>query len=246
MSQSRSHWIQQLVNWDWCPTEQQLAAYADQQMIGAERHVIEKHLAYCDKCLQQVGFLVRESASIPYPVPEDLVRRAIALGNPSPAKGAPSWRLIAVPAAGVAVAVLAWSFLLHTSTPSTRQGGFLQSSPIAKSAELRALTPETAPVTVRGEAGGADARILWPHAGEMVKAREIVFRWRPDPSARFYEAQVASEDGDVLWETECHGTSIKLPDSVPLVKGKTYYFRLRVHIVNGSVERSKPIDFVVG
>src|SRR5215467_10968326 len=44
-----------------CPDEHQLAAYVDQQLIGAERERVESHLAKCDSCLQQVGFLVKNS-----------------------------------------------------------------------------------------------------------------------------------------------------------------------------------------
>ena len=59
-----------------CPTEQQLAEYADQQSIGADRHVIELHLVGCDRCLRQVGFLVRNSGAERPKVPAELLERA--------------------------------------------------------------------------------------------------------------------------------------------------------------------------
>ena len=51
-----------------CPDEHELSAYAEQQLIGAERERVESHLSKCDSCLQQVAFLIRHAqgaASVP-------------------------------------------------------------------------------------------------------------------------------------------------------------------------------------
>ena len=60
-----------------CPEESQIAAYADHQLAGPAKDKLEAHLADCDFCLDQVGFLIRSAnAPLPEMVPDSLLRRA--------------------------------------------------------------------------------------------------------------------------------------------------------------------------
>ena len=242
-------WIERLLASGRCPTEQQLAEYADQQAIGPERHAIERHLAHCDKCLRQVGFLVREGSRPTELVPEELVAKAIALGKQSARKTAFPWQWATVAAAGVSVVLLVMLWTPRFNQPARtieQQPSAAQPPVIAQTAKPPLPNAETGARIVRGNNDVPDSRLLSPRPGQTVDAQELTLRWQSVAGVLFYEVQVLSDAGDILWETRCHSTSIKMPPNVHLIKGKTYYARLRVHTANGSVEQSKPVDFVAG
>ena len=242
-------WIERILTAGRCPTEQQLAEYADQQAIGPERHAIERHLAHCDKCLRQVGFLVREGSRPTEVVPEELVAKAIALGKQRARKTAFPWQWATVAAAAVAAVLLAMLWTPRFNQPTRtfdQQPSTAQPPVIAQTTDPPLLKAETDTRIVRGHVDVPDSKLLSPRPGDTVDAQELTLRWQSVPGVLFYEVQVLSDTGDILWETRCHSISIKMPPNVHLIKGKTYYARLRVHTANGSVEQSKPVDFVAG
>jgi hypothetical protein len=154
---------------------------------------------------------------------------------------------VTVAASGMAavLALVLWSQTFNRwSSPIGGQSDRVQSSGIARSDETPFPKPGTDQRTVRGDTAVANAKIISPQRGEKVDPRELNFRWSAAEGALFYELQVISDDGDVLWETRCHATSIRFPPTVHLVKGKNYYVRLLVHATGGSVEQSKPVEFV--
>jgi hypothetical protein len=230
-----------------CPTEQQLAEYADQQSIGADRHVIELHLVDCDRCLRQVGFLVRNSGAEPAKVPEELLQRAQRLGGRKP-------RGLVFPWGWATVATGALAGLLVIFMIGGRPGQ--QVAPTQVRGNSAVVSQPTAPVIPpparetsadRGtNAGIPQQLLLFPQAGQTVAAEDLTFRWSGVPSAIFYELQVLSDDGDVIWETQTKSSSAKLPTSVRLLKSRTYYVRLRIHGSQDKVEESKTVPFVAG
>jgi hypothetical protein len=239
--------IQRFFKRDRCPTEQQLAEYVDQQAIGSERHLIERHLAHCDQCLRQVGFLAREVPQSGEAVPEELLSKAIALGKLRSIQTVVPWQWTTVATAGAAavLAVLLWLPKPNRSTRAIADHPDSAQSPvISKSTE--SLLPKNGADAemVRGSTGARDSKILSPIPGQRVDPRELTIHWQSSAGALIYELQVLSESGDILWEIRSHSTSTKLPSNVPLAKGKTYYVRLRVHSASGSIEQSKPVDFV--
>jgi len=227
-----------------CPTEQQLAEYADQQSIGADRHRIERHLANCDRCLKQVGFLVRSAAGQAQPVPEELLRRAERLGTPQArsTKFPLGWATIA---AGALAAMLA--VFVVTNRPDRPDAAPGRSSETAvpsqpgKSAPAQNMKEHS---VVRGADTPAAPLILSPQEGQTTGTEGLTFRWATAAGALFYELQVVSDDGDVIWETRSKSTAAELPGGVHLVKGRTYYVRLRIHTDLGSVEDTKAVSFV--
>lgn len=63
-----------------CANESQLAAYVDGALDALARMTLEKHLADCESCLEQVSFLVRSSNWTESPdVPSWLITKAKAL-----------------------------------------------------------------------------------------------------------------------------------------------------------------------
>jgi hypothetical protein len=231
-----------------CPTEQQLVEYVEQQAIGSERHLVERHLAHCDLCLRQVGFLVRGIQEPTKPVPEEAIQKARALGTGRPRKPPFPWDWTTVTVGGLAavlVIFMGWTLprAPHTISPDAAVGR--QAPAISRSSP--AIPDATAQRdATRGEQVALDAPILSPRSGEKVTANDLQFRWRPIKRASFYELQVLSENGDVVWETRCNSTSTKLPAQVHLLPGETYYVRLKVHINGGTIEASKPVRFVAG
>src|SRR5215467_13452037 len=88
-----------------CPDENQLAAYVDQQLIGAERERVESHLAKCDPCLQQVGFLTNQTQITAEPAPAWLLQHAKQLMTLPLGTSPVLWRW-AVAAAVIAVVAI--------------------------------------------------------------------------------------------------------------------------------------------
>ena len=231
-----------------CPTEQQLAEYADQQSIGADRHVIELHLVGCDRCLRQVGFLVRNSGAEPAKVPEELLERAQRLGSRKPRRLVFPWGWATV--ATGALAGLLVIFMIggrpgqQVAPTQVRGNSAVVSQPTAQVIP----PPDREPSADRRgtNAGIPQQLLLFPQAGQTVAAEDLTFHWSEVPNALFYELQVLSDDGDVIWETHTKSSSAKLPTSIHLLKSRTYFVRLRIHGSQDKVEESKTVPFVAG
>ena len=229
-----------------CPTEQQLAEYADQQSIGADRQVIELHLVACDKCLRQLGFLLRNSRAEPANVPEDLLQRAQRLGG-SKRRGLVfpwGWTTVATGAlAGLLVIFMIGGRPGQHVAPTQVQGN----SAVVSIPAAPVIPPPVGETSAdRGTSPGIPQLLLFPQAGQTVAAGDLTFRWNGAADAIFYELQVLSDDGDVIWETHTKSSSAKLPASVHLRKSRTYYVRLRIHGSQDKIEESKTVPFIAG
>lgn len=231
-----------------CPSEQELAAYAEKQLMGAERNMVEKHLAWCDACMHQVSFLIKGGSIVPEEVPAEILRAALTVGAGGAGRDSGGWRWAAV---GASAAVL-----LTISI-----AGFWHRTPVADRPDSAATTitelrhTETIPSLneertsdeskLRGTAELSESVVVAPKPGESLRLGEIEFRWKPAKDARFYELQVMSEAGDVIWQERTTAVELKLPASVALGKGNSYYVWLRVHTARGPVEQTKAIRFSV-
>jgi anti-sigma factor RsiW len=90
-----------------CPSEQTIAAYADQQLIASERYAFERHLSNCDRCLQQVGFLARTDAAW-HEVPATVLQTALNRTSRQNAPGSNFFNAM-IPASAAALIVFAHS-----------------------------------------------------------------------------------------------------------------------------------------
>jgi hypothetical protein len=229
-----------------CLSEQQLAAYADQQLIGNERHLVERHLTTCDACLRQVGFLVRTASMPPEQTRDDLLRSAMNFGT----KGAPTkpyaWQWLAVASAVMAVVSVTrleiWRGPRLSPTPSS------VTTAVNPALEIRPTTPlhEDRDDRVRGRQQPSDSILISPKPDEKIDANNLEFRWKPRGDASLYEIEVVSDSGDVVWQQRSHASPLKLPANIRLEKGKTYYVWIRIHLAGGSVEQSKAVRFMIG
>lgn len=98
-----------------CPDEAQIAAYADHQLASPAKDKVEAHLADCDFCLDQVGFLIRTAnAPLPESVPNPLLIRARKLaGEKTRAEGSALWHWGRIAAAAACLVVVATITLRH-------------------------------------------------------------------------------------------------------------------------------------
>lgn len=229
-----------------CPSEQTIAAYADQQLIASERYVIERHLSNCDRCLQQVGFLARTDAAWP-DVPATLLQTAL---NRTSRQNAPGSRFLTpwIPAFAAALIVLtiflSWSFRgkrPQSNLPDPQV--IARQTPIAPADQKQPHAPQN---LVRGPQENTASPLLSPLPKERIAAANLEFRWQSQPQVTFYELRLASDSGEVVWEgrADAAATSIRPPARIHLQAGHTYYAWLRVHLASGAVQQFAPVEFV--
>jgi hypothetical protein len=230
-----------------CPDEQQLAEYADRQLIGDERHAVERHLGTCDKCVEQVAFLVSAVPEQRELVPDEVLRKAFALGKTSSTGTFATWRLAGAGAFALLLVALSWRLIEHQGVSKGAASETMISKQPAVFAQNQASTTTAVPDhnEVRGSSS-AESLFLFPLPGTIVDPATLVFRWKPVADAQFYEVELVSDDGSVIWQRRAQSSPISLPPSVHLIKGRTYFVRLRVHTVRGSMEQARAVGFTAG
>ena len=225
-----------------CPAQQELAAYADHQLIGPPRHTIERHLVSCDTCVQQVAFLVR-TAPQSESVPAELMNKAFALAKQEVQYAYPIWKLALSGAfAVILLSIVSWRLIEHkgghpnfaTEAPPPAQIGVVAHNvtPAPKSQEM-----------FRGN-DSVESPFLFPSPNQRVDATKLVFRWKPVRRANLYDIEVVTDDGSVIWAEKVKASFAALPSDIHLAKEASYFVRLRVHTVYGSVEVTKAIGFI--
>jgi len=228
-----------------CPSEQTIAAYADQQLIASERYVIEKHLSNCDRCLQQVGFLARTDAAS-YDVPADLLQTAL---NRTSRQNAPGSSLLTpwIPAFAAALVVfaifLSWRF--HDERPPSDSPDprvIARQTPLPPANQNPPHAPQN---LVRGPQENTASPLLSPLPKQRIAAANLEFRWQSQGQVTFYELRLAADSGEVVWEgrADAAATSIRPPARIHLQPGRTYYAWLRVHLASGAVQQFAPVEF---
>ena len=229
---------------DPCPDEQALAAYADRQLIGAERHSIERHISNCNTCAGQVAFLVRTSEEPESQIPDELLASAMRMGRPQPKQSKPNWKL-----AGAGVFVLIVAIFLSSEYPKHEK--FSRPAPPAPNSVAKNHpnsdplgTPVQSP-ELRGTEVSTSPFLL-PVPNQTVDATNLVFRWKEFAGADAYEIELLTDDGSYVWGQKLSSASVALPKSVHLAKGETYFVKLSIHHANGSIEQTRAVGFIAG
>ena len=227
-----------------CPDEHLLAAYVDQQLIGAERERVESHLAKCDSCLQQVSFLIKESQSSALSVPPSLVYRAKKLetaGN----KTAPfsrKWVTVAAASAVMAIGLMAW----REAKPNIEENSTtIATVPHASDPAIPARVNSDAETAVRS-ASSPDSQplVLSPQPGAVVHGPDFSIRWEPVPNAAAYEVRIVTADGGLVWRGRVHENSVNPKQT--LRAGSKYFVWVRAWLANGKTLQSPAVGFVGG
>jgi hypothetical protein len=227
-----------------CPDEHHLAAYVDQQLIGAERGRVERHLAKCDSCLQQVGFLIKQSQVVTGPAPASLVHRAEQLQTAAHEDAPFAWKwvsmaaVIAIVAIGVVVSRKARPNIEeHSTIIATAQQ---QSAPI-----IRDKTKSEADTAVRSVSPPSLPLVLSPQPGAIVHASDFTIRWETVPNAVAYEVRVVTADGDLVWHKRVRETSVNFAKQT-LRPGLKYFVWVRAWLADGNTKQSAAVGFIGG
>jgi putative zinc finger protein len=230
-----------------CPRDQLLAAYADQQLIGNERHLVEEHLTSCDACLGQVAFLVRSESAPPSHTPDDILRTALNHRGSRGSTAGYSWRWLATASAvavigGVAL-VVTWQ---KSQMLASRSNSASRSTEVSSSREIP-LHPgdQIRDDKMRGDDEVSDSTLISPSPNATIDARNVEFRWKARQDASFYEIELVSESGDLIWQGRSNALSMTLPAQIHLESGKGYYVWIRTHMAHGAVEQSRAVRFTV-
>ncbi len=204
---------------DSCPDEQDLAAFVDGALTLERRATVSTHVDGCATCFTTVAAIGR-MADAPAPVPT----RSLLDRVEPPRRFWTTMRVSAASAAAVVVLVVGlWE---------VRRSSF-STSPTPPAAAAAGHSG------VRGARPAADVRVLAPNdGGELLPGAEI--RWTGIEHVTFYEIQVTTSTGDLLWRGEAPGAAAgaRVPFSFPpgtsgiLAEGSGYLW-VTAHLPQG-------------
>jgi hypothetical protein len=225
-----------------CPDTQEIAAYADGQLVGTEKHIIERHVASCNRCAEQIAFLVRSNASAEQAVPDALMAMAMRIGRPPAPRRVPNWRLAGASALVLIIAVIVTGHYVRPDKPT-------KVAELSRSSESHPNPSSPPTQTYHPELRGSEisqSPFLFPVASQTVDTTNLVFRWKTFPDADSYEIELLTDNGSFVWGEKVITPSVALPGTVHLVKGQTYFIKLSVHEKHGLTEKPKAIAFIAG
>jgi anti-sigma factor RsiW len=222
-----------------------LTAYVDQQLIGKERERVESHLAKCDSCLEQVGFLIKQSQLPVGAAPSSLVQRAKELET-AVHKHAPfrwEWVSVAAASAVIALGLLLWREMGHNiKEPST----IIATAPQPLAPAVPATVKTEADTAVRSVSPPASLPlVLSPQPGAIVQAPDFTIRWKAIPNAAAYEVRIVTAEGDLVWRKRVRENSVNAPTQT-LRPGLKYFVWVRVWLANGVTQQSAAVGFIGG
>jgi hypothetical protein len=246
-----------------CPDETQLAAYVDLKLQGSTREFVEKHVADCDFCLQQISFLAQaadwtEAVEVPAPVlrgARDLVpRKSRSMAN---------WRWAAASAAAACLVLLLGFIALRFRTqpavnaPSGPLVAQQHQPDIAPVPRTTPALPRPAPTHTTEKPRSAEPvapetrrpgqdllpTIIFPHNDATLQRTELDFRWQPFPDTVFYDIRVVTAEGDLILESKTEDTHLRIADNIPLQPGTKYFVSVRAHLRQGTTVKSGMVSF---
>ena len=236
--------------WD-CLDESEIAAYHDHRLDSREKDRVEAHLADCDFCLGQVAFLSRLGrAPAPEGVPGELISRA-QKSVPSRSRSlfgwAWRWEAVAATVAGLAVVVV-----LSLRNPVREIPTVQPSPPAAPTTQTPSQAAPEAPrqaaplPTVRRATPRISApALISPRPNATLAGGPVEFRWESVHNALYYEVQVVTADGDLVWESRMEGNTTSLPSDVSLQTGQRYFVWVQAFLATGKTTKSTAVAFTV-
>jgi hypothetical protein len=247
-----------------CPDEALLSAYVDHGISDEKREKVEAHLADCDVCLGQVAVLASQPADLAAPVVPGAVARARDLVGLPPSPWRPlilRWGTALACVAGVAVAA---ALVLRTpqappTAPAPDAATAVPAQPAAEPAgppavtapQVESRTPKAEPTTAspsprtvrRSTSAALTLAVLFPADNATLVRQDLEFRWQPVPGSVYYEINVVTDDGTVVWHTRVEGTSTRLPDGTKLDTGAKYFIWVKAFLTGGETVRSAAVAF---
>jgi len=219
-----------------CPEDRQIAEYFDGELVETEHTVLERHLTDCRFCLARIGLLERLEESSNKRVPEAVLATAKQMTHQVRVRRlrrAPVWASAAV----LVIALFTSISINQESVLEPEESSNTASSTGSNSRQLRSVNRDVMNLNVLIPAPGADTGSVM-HPGFPIQ-------WTEVPGNLHYNIYVLSNAGDVLWTQRLEGTEWALPDSLSLVAGSKYYFRVEALLRDGRTISSKHVVFQV-
>ncbi len=217
---------------DICPQETEYAGLIDGTLPDEARARLTDHLTHCQKCLDLVTCLVRIQDRPQDQVPQELLVAALKLGSDGQVMRLPArfqWQTALAVAAGVVLVV----GILFTQYPLITDVS-LRSDP------SQPVDSESQSVRVNGR-GQDRLSILFPAQGAAIDSSKPEFRWSGVDQSLYYEFQVLSDNGDILWEGRTEETQLQLPPEFKLDRDTSYFVWVRVYLPDGKTIKSKAV-----
>lgn len=238
-----------------CPTETNLAAYAEGRVSGLKKVRLENHLSGCSRCLQQIGFLVRMASEKPglEEIPFGLLLRARELPTKTKKLALPAWRWAT--AGATLVFLMAFSLVfLRQAEPPMNPKPELPSPPGQSISEATASSAPSQPADdsatgVRSVGNGltitSSPEIVFPVEGLKLVRQDLEFRWKPFPRALFYEIRLTTAEGSLVWEARAEQPQSRPPENVTLIPDQKYFVTVLAYLPDTRIMKAKPVGFVV-
>jgi hypothetical protein len=215
-----------------CPEERTYADLMGGTLAEEERARTLGHLAKCQKCLDLVACLVEVEAQPQDHTPDELLAAAMKLGTEQ--KSVPifsryQWQTSLAAAAGIVLLVS----VLVTQYPQSDNG-------ISGGEQSSSTQTETESVRLKRQDGDG-LSMLFPADGAVIEPSQTEFRWSGVDRSLYYEIQVLSESGDIVWEGRTEDTRMQLPTGIELEPEQGYFVWVRVYLPDGKTIKSKAV-----
>jgi anti-sigma factor RsiW len=203
-----------------CPETALLASLADGTLSDVDRTAVAAHVGGCDRCLEQVGALVR-LAREPAPALPPSLKARVALPRRA------DWRAVAAMAAAVCLSLGAW---------------FYVQQPV--------VAPYSAPRVVldavrSGDYSGQTPVVRHPEAGQRVPAGALAVEWQPVSQAVSYRVRILRDDGQLLWEGESQTARLEVPAAAALPTDAPLYVTVAALLPDARTSRSPSTPFTL-
>lgn len=212
-----------------CPEDELLAAYMEGVLSDVSHGQFENHLADCAWCIERVGMLGRAHESdAQEQVPEPLLARAGKMVNSS-GQSASGWRRAHAWAVAAAV-VLTIGFMVSKSTLYEGKPHSVSRNNAETSQSTRSIAPGALQTTQ-------------PSTGNNISVEfsDGVFSWTPVNDSLFYQVQIVTAEGDLLWRERVNAEQWNPPGELVLSAGEEYFVRIDAFV---SETRSVKSDYV--
>ena len=240
----------------WIERDEVFEEYARGTLGDETRDAFETHYFACDACFQKVRTslaLRAELAALPEAEPAP---------GPAPRR---SWWLMVAPVAATAVVVIAAALwfrnpalpaspaIVADAPPATAPAAAPAMPTPADASAGHSAAPPAAPAAgsrareaVRNTPPAASAlMLLSPSDNQMLPLERLDLSWRHVPGVVYYDLQIVTEEGNVVWSGRADGTSTRLPAGHGLQAGQKYFVWVRAHLSGGGTVKSPAVPFRV-
>jgi hypothetical protein len=210
-----------------CPEDQQIAEYFEDELPEAEREQVERHLADCRFCQARLGMLQRLEQTLVAPrIPEDVLAAAKSMPRATVSRPnlAPIWvaAAVLVIAVGVLYQMLPVREIGQVALPRTHMN-----EPSSDLRETRSM-----------DSGVMGPRFLSPREGSGINPNAGIFKWTAVPNSLYYEVRIVTDAGDLLWQERVDGTEWRLPAGLALTPGLDYFVRVDAYLTDAKTLQS--------